>query len=940
MDIKDIFTNSVNPDTISVYMGRVISLDENFQDNGYLYVDLVDPNSKDLEQGKKTANKATASFALRNCHNSWEKPPEIKSKAQFMGAMNMTTSGDFHLRNYCFDMQTMTWFMTVSTALNAIGIVNIPPVMVSLDTTPFPGQAVSVNVAQAATEVVDEAIDNSLKDIAPEDDRSVGNNSVKPNKDNVLQKVPEKITQFLNPSRSNNRNSGTTVDDVIADTIAKIITPINDVLEAAFSPYYEFIECIKLLFEIYDSCLDDIEEITIPITQFTNIAEGTTNSNPNENTLMALKQDLHIKINNLKNAIPSSVIPSDFTAAITEVLYEPLAYMYNTVSDQIDDIVKPIKNKIVELISSYVKEPLSSLVGFISMAIQPAISALPTIVQIVVKMALKELLQVLLGKPIEFILSTALDAVAQLITTVSNQMKTKVLELFSDAIKVVITPIISVLQKAVLSLIPNFSIGRLKSNLEDIKAHRKEFPAIYIGVDPLKPYKQFIELNWSDPHEVSCMLQALLDESPLPDTYETPVGSVEIYKYVDDLIEWVENPLPYDPDNPPPYFVKEFTSKDEFMPIFLEKHPPVMVEAKLGEGMFADYGDGGEKEPSLWITNNVSYVTTDDGTNYIVALDDNTYVAVYYPESQEVGYVKLKKGYIYDTIETQHIIQPGEDDPTEGNDLIPVIEELNGKLVPKILKIQKTTSDTGELLYYDSTSETQSNTYNNLIKKYIQPRTKKDGEGHPISDPVYDPSKLFVYVQQIQEYDGEVGTETESNDTTSKDTLLSMLNNVIYAIGQNEGFSAGDLVDSVTRKVTSIFSPLSNSLDQVSNTISSGLEVVEGLQNIDNVLSNISEIGEKIEEISSTAKPALEATAKAAAAVALQSCSMTQSATGKDFSFTSGDNYDLSTTTDSRLQLPYCKELKREHFLEPNCKVLVLAVGAGKQNLYVVDILT
>ena len=140
--------------------------------------------------------------------------------------------------------------------------------------------------------------------------------------------------------------------------------------------------------------------------------------------------------------------------------------------------------------------------------------------------------------------------------------------------------------------------------------------------------------------------------------------------------------------------------------------------------------------------------------------------------------------------------------------------------------------------------------------------------------------------------------------------------------------------------IKSLFSPLSNSLDQVSNTISSGLEVVEGLQNIDNALSNISEIGEKIEEISSTAKPALEATAKAAAAVALQSCSMTQSATGKDFSFTSGDNYDLSTTTDSRLQLPYCKELKREHFLEPNCKVLVLAVGAGKQNLYVVDILT
>ena len=67
---------------------------------------------------------------------------------------------------------------------------------------------------------------------------------------------------------------------------------------------------------------------------------------------------------------------------------------------------------------------------------------------------------------------------------------------------------------------------------------------------------------------------------------------------------------------------------------------------------------------------------------------------------------------------------------------------------------------------------------------------------------------------------------------------------------------------------------------------------------------------------------------------------MSQSASGKDFSFNSGSNYDLLTTTEARSQLPWCKELNREQFLEPNCKVLLMAVGAGKSNLYVIDILT
>ena len=168
-----------------------------------------------------------------------------------------------------------------------------------------------------------------------------------------------------------------------------------------------------------------------------------------------------------------------------------------------------------------------------------------------------------------------------------------------------------------------------------------------------------------------------------------------------------------------------------------------------------------------------------------------------------------------------------------------------------------------------------------------------------------------------------------------------MFSDALYALGQDSDFSVTDFLGSLQRKTTGVLSPLADSVEGVEKTVDSTLETLDELKQVNDMIGAIQEVGAKVKEISDTAKPALEATANAASAAALmQSCSMTQAAKKKDFMFTSGDNYDLSTTTDSRLQLPYCKELNREHFLEPNCKVLVLAVGAGKQNLYVVDILS
>jgi hypothetical protein len=253
----------------------------------------------------------------------------------------------------------------------------------------------------------------------------------------------------------------------------------------------------------------------------------------------------------------------------------------------------------------------------------------------------------------------------------------------------------------------------------------------------------------------------------------------------------------------------------------------------------------------------------------------------------------------------------------------------NPVLVMKMVKVTATETTPPVLQYEWSTAD---QTYSDLTAPVFALSFTKLTK---------DPDSLYVNVKQSMKKTGEkIIAEDMSNPEKVEGGLLDMLSSAISAIGQDTPFEGNTFLGSIKRKVTSVFAPLADSVDGVSSTVDSALEVLPELKQVDEMIGTIQEVGSKIQEISDTAKPALEATAKAASAAAIQSCSMSQSATGKDFTFTSGNNYDLSTTTDSRQQLPYCKELNREHFLEPNCKVLVLAVGAGKQNLYVVDILS
>jgi hypothetical protein len=192
--------------------------------------------------------------------------------------------------------------------------------------------------------------------------------------------------------------------------------------------------------------------------------------------------------------------------------------------------------------------------------------------------------------------------------------------------------------------------------------------------------------------------------------------------------------------------------------------------------------------------------------------------------------------------------------------------------------------------------------------------------------------------------------EIEAKDVQSKEAsnkvITDMLQDSVTSMGMTEGFNSTYMMKAIKSKIMSTFDKIADAISQVSSAVDSSMskslvDTSSGMESIiDNLSAGLKTLKDTLEKVYETAEPALVATAKAASAVAIQSCSMSQNAKDKDASFTTNDSYDLSITTEPKSLHPYHNRLKREKFLEPNCKLLILAVGSGTKNLVAVDILS
>ena len=92
IDKKVNIQGEIPANSISCYIGRVVSVDENFADNGKLIVDfhkLDDDDdtvaSPDFGESGSTYKQATASWTLIAAAKAWQDPPPIKYKGTLVG---------------------------------------------------------------------------------------------------------------------------------------------------------------------------------------------------------------------------------------------------------------------------------------------------------------------------------------------------------------------------------------------------------------------------------------------------------------------------------------------------------------------------------------------------------------------------------------------------------------------------------------------------------------------------------------------------------------------------------------------------------------------------------------------------------------------------------------------------------------------------------------
>lgn len=1052
MDFSHLYPDILNANSLAVFVGRVVELDDDYEDNGILYVDITDPTSTDIAAGKQRSYKALSTLSVLTCFKSWNNPPEIAHKSTFTGAMSLTSQGDFHLRNYCFDMQTMAWFTTVSTALNALGIVNIPPVMVGLDTTPFPGTAVSMNLAPAAQECVNDNINSALSSLtAPPAQMPPGN---KPDKVEIQRRIAERLSQQTPRTRS--LPTPSSAEDVITELVLTITDAIKGFKDSAIAPLVEFVGVIGKLLTLYTNNLARVERFTLPITQFAHIDKQGTAILPNPDDVQGLQVVVLSRIEAINASIDLQLldVQGKISELIVDAVYAPIQQLFSTITAMLNSLVDPIKKKITENIGAAFKEPLTKLTTLISMTVQPVFAPLPSFIQLLGKMAIKALLDMLIGKPIKYLVQSIVEPIQEILDTIVEDVMAAIGAVVSGAINTLIKPVIGLVQQGFAQIIcPVGYVENLNILVDEYIAGTTPLPKITF---PDKTQKEFLDIDWSDANDVAALLRAMFGDSSTTTTQYTE-------KKVSTTMVLRSDGTPYGatlsaPGNSTTYTFRELNAQ-EFMPLFSLYYFKVVVPAVLGRGIFVT-------KPQVWTVNYVKYITAGTerylvGTGDAMLCSDGVYrstienrlyktttiphtvpknsslaqyiyvavpttqeeslgedlvllyngalvpvtvpklragVELYYDGSNERTFQEICTQYFspertaplsfaaviarddslsYNTTTQQwnisisvpqlllNILQGGTPDTI-------VRSKANNNIVPNntitlLQNIQLYTRPGSTNIPYGAGRYagftylgigvffvgTTKNTLQLLTAQYtsadpFQPRVWtviQNDEGEVYLPDLYKISEVFKDYNENKFYlwtettlvDTVVSTETDIDAVQEK--LIAMAAKVIACLGQEGTFDADMLVGSVIKDSMEPLQQIAGKLTDLTSVVSPLLERMGGLKEVETIMDTLSETVEQVQETVEAIEPALNSVAAAVGGVAPQACSMSQAATGTDFSFNTGDAYALKTTTDAKSQLPYCKNLQREKFIEENTTVLLLAVGGGKENLFVIDIL-
>ena len=428
MSVAEQMAREIKQSPLSVYIGRIVNLPDGYRENGMIYVDIntLDGDIKSPKTKKDSSDdwnekmnlemegfgyrKAVLSRTLLSAVNLWENPPTNYYKGSLTGTGSITIS------NYMFDPLTMTWISTVSTALNAIGVVNIPPIFVSLSETGVPVPQTNVDVGQIVEDSFSNAI-NSMTDLMSPG----GQNSVLPTIDvqDLLSGIKDSIGGMLEKSLSSALGSGLGMESLYGSVNG--VGSMLSMLTSQTSSITELLPSLKDMYG-YQELLNkrDVlkESLTPKEGEIVKKIEALEDSE--KALLAALKGQVTGAVTQQVQKIKAEIMK--VIMGIVSPITQKLANLYN---DAIENIRSQIKSVIDKHLAPPLKKVKKKLIRIVSEILMPVIQKLPGPARLAASLAIKPVLSKLIDKLVGFIT----DKVKEKIRSLFDKGKDKLVEM-------------------------------------------------------------------------------------------------------------------------------------------------------------------------------------------------------------------------------------------------------------------------------------------------------------------------------------------------------------------------------------------------------------------------------------------------------------------------------------------------------------------------------
>lgn len=428
MSVAEQMAREIKQSPLSVYIGRIVNLPDGYRENGMIYVDIntLDGDIKSPKTKKDSSDdwndkmnlemegfgyrKAILSRTLLSAVNLWENPPTNYYKGSLTGMGSITIS------NYMFDPLTMTWISTVSTALNAIGVVNIPPIFVSLSETGVPVPQTSVDVGQIVEDSFSNAI-NSMTDLMSPG----GQNSVLPTIDvqDLLSGIKDSIGGILEKSLSSALGSGLGMESLYGSVNG--VGSMLSMLTSQTSSITELLPSLKDMYG-YQELLNKRDVLKEPLTQKEGeiIKKIESLESSAKDQIAALKGQVTGAVTQQVQKIKAEIMK--VIMGIVSPITQKLANLYN---DAIENIRSQIKSVIDKHLAPPLRKVKKKLVRIVTEVITPVIQKLPGPARLAASLAIKPVLSKLINKLVGFIT----DKVKEKIRSLFDKGKDKLVEM-------------------------------------------------------------------------------------------------------------------------------------------------------------------------------------------------------------------------------------------------------------------------------------------------------------------------------------------------------------------------------------------------------------------------------------------------------------------------------------------------------------------------------